>query len=242
MKGVILGIAPEARIVDLTHEVPPQDVLAGALALEAAAPYFPPGTIHVAVVDPGVGTRRRALLVTTRTAVFVGPDNGLLSLAVPAGAVTRTLDVSRSRARRKPVSATFHGRDVFAPVAAEVARGTAPARLGVATRPMRRLALPRVRRAGRRLTGTVLAVDRFGNLITNIRRADLGAAAFRRRSLSIRIGGHVVPIRHSYGSGRAGEPTALVNSGDLLEVAVRDGSAAVMLGLGRGAPVAVEAI
>jgi S-adenosylmethionine hydrolase len=240
MKGVILGIAPEARIVDLTHEVPPQDVLAGALALEAAAPYFPLGTIHVAVVDPGVGTRRRALLVTTRTAVFVGPDNGVLSLAAAAGRGTRTLDVSRSRARRKPVSATFHGRDVFAPVAAEVARGTDPLRLGVATRPMQRLALPRVRRAGGRLTGTVLAVDRFGNLITNIRRADLGA--FRRRSLSIRIGGHVVPIRHSYGNGRAGHPLALVNSADLLEVAVRDGSAAVLLAVGRGAPVVVEAV
>ena len=238
MKGVILGIAPDARIVDLTHEIPPQDVAAGALALATAAPHFPPGTIHVAVVDPGVGSRRRALLVETRAARFVGPDNGVLALAAPAARVLRTLDVSRSRARRRPVSATFHGRDVFAPVAAELARGTAPARLGVATRAMRRLRLPAVRRARGRLAGAVIWVDRFGNLVTNVGRTDL--AAFRGRRVSVTIDGHVLGIRRSYAAAPAGKALALVNSADLLEISVRDGSATAVLGLGRGARVVVE--
>src|SRR5436853_5708874 len=115
VKGVILRLAPAARIVDLTHAVPAQNVLAGAQLLASAARWFPKGTIHVAVVDPGVGTRRRAIAVETAEGWFVGPDNGLLSLAVPARSARRIVDVSRSRHRLRPVSRTFHGRDVFAP-------------------------------------------------------------------------------------------------------------------------------
>jgi S-adenosylmethionine hydrolase len=240
MKGVMLGIAPDARIVDLTHAVPPQNVAAGAHVLRSALPWFPPGTIHIAVVDPGVGTQRRALLVETVNAWFVGPDNGVLSLAAPARSVRRIIDVSGSRYRLKPVSRTFHGRDVFAPVAAALASGVEPDRLGRMIDTMQRLHTPRARRRGTALLGEVLWVDGFGNLTTNLARADLVAADFRGRGLSISIGRHVVPFRPFYASVPQGRPVALMNSSDLLEIAVNRGSAADQLAAGPGARVRVE--
>lgn len=240
MKGVLLSLAPDARIVDLTHAIPPQNVAAGAHLLRSAAPWFPPGTIHVAVVDPGVGTRRRALLVETADAYFIGPDNGLLSLAVPARAVRRIIDVSHSRHRLRPVSGTFHGRDIFAPVAAALASGVEPERLGRIVHRMERLRAPLVRRRGPALLGEVLWVDGFGNLTTNIARVDLAPAHFQRRRLSITIGRHVVPFRPSYARVPLGRPVALMNSSDLLEIAVNHGSAADQLEAGPGSRVRVE--
>ncbi len=239
MKGVILARAPEARIVDLTHAVPPQDVRAGAFLLRAAAPYFPAGTIHVAVVDPGVGGARRALVVATRTALFVAPDNGLVSLAAPAAEVRGTWDVSRSRARLATVSRTFHGRDVFAPVAAALARGVAPRTLGRRVRRIERLAWPRARRVGARTRGEVLWVDAFGNLISNVAERDLPLATFRTHRLSVTIGAHVLPLLETYADVPPGSALALVNSSGLVEIAVNRGSAARVLGLDRGARVVV---
>jgi len=241
MKGVILTRAPAARIIDLSHAIPPQDIVAGAYALRSATPYFPPGTIHVAVVDPGVGTRRRALLVETRDAFLIGPDNGLLGLAAPARQVVRTFDVSRSPVRRRPVSRTFHGRDVFAPVAAALANGAVPADLGTPTAPMQRLRLSAPSRRGPTIVGRVLWIDHFGNVITNIARTHLDHTAFRGRRVSVRIGDHVLRLRSSYTSGPAGKPLALVNSLDLIEIALPHGSAAATLGIERGARVVVEA-
>ena len=240
MKGVILGIAPHARFVDLTHDVPPQDVVAGAYALRGATRWFPRGTIHLAVVDPGVGTRRRALAIATDDAWFVGPDNGLFSFVAPAGAVRAIVDVSRSPVRLRPPSRTFHGRDVFAPVAAALACGMAIERLGRAVRSMERLPEPKVRRRGRSLYGEVLWADRYGNLTTSIGRADLEASGFRGRRLSITIGGHVVPFRSSYAAVRRDGAVALLDSADLLEIAVNHGSAADVLGAGRGDVVRVD--
>jgi S-adenosylmethionine hydrolase len=242
MKGVILGRAPTARIVDLTHAVPPQNVFAGAHALASAVRWFPRGTIHVAVVDPGVGTKRRALAIETADAWFVGPDNGLASLAVPARAIRRILDVSRSRCRLRPVSRTFHGRDVFAPVAAALASGVDPATLGTRVSTMRRLAAPKPRRRTRALVGEVLWIDGFGNATTNLAAADLARADFRGRRLSITIAGHVVPFRPTYSAVPPGRPVALVNSSELLEIAVNGGSAASALGAHVGAAVEVEVI
>jgi S-adenosylmethionine hydrolase len=241
MKGVVLGIAPRAVLVDLTHEVPPQDVRAGAFLLQSATPYFPAGTIHVAIVDPGVGTNRRALLVETRDAFFLAPDNGLVSLAVAASDVVRLLDVSHSPYRRAVVSRTFHGRDVFAPVAGRLAAGIPPTRLGHSTRSMLRLRVPAVRAIGRQLIGQVLWSDRFGNLITNVRRRDLAAAgAFRSRGVSVTINDHALRLCGSYAAAMAGRAVALVNSSDLLEIAVNRGSAAAVLGAGRGARVTIQ--
>jgi len=239
MKGVILGAAPAARLVDLTHEVPPQNVVAGAYALASAAPWFPARTIHVAVVDPGVGTRRRALLIETADAWFVGPDNGVLSLAVPARAIRRIFDVSRSRVRLRPTSRTFHGRDVFAPVAAALAAGEDPATLGTSIRTIERLRPPAARRRSGRVFGQVLWADRYGNLTTNVGRAELESAGFRGRRLSTTIGAHVVPFRASYGSVRPDRAVAVVNSSDLLEIAVNHGSAAERFGAGPGTRISV---
>ncbi|MCC6763345.1 MAG: SAM-dependent chlorinase/fluorinase [Deltaproteobacteria bacterium] len=242
MKGVILRTAPAARLVDLTHDVPPQNVLAGAYALAGAARWFPRGTIHVAVVDPGVGARRRALLVETTNAWFVGPDNGLLSLAAPAAAVRRVFDVSRSPVRLRPVSRTFHGRDVFAPVAAALAAGVDPRTLGTPLRAIARLRTPAPRRHGGKLVGTVLWADGFGNLATNVGRAHLARAAFLGRRLSITIEGHVLPFRPSYASVPAGRALALVNSSDVLEIAVNRGSAAERFDVRPGTTVTVERV
>ena len=239
MKGVILRAAPRAHIVDLTHGIPPQNVVAGAYALASAVRFFPGGTIHVAVVDPGVGTRRRALAVETDDGWFVGPDNGIASLAAPASKVRRVFDVSRSRVRLRPVSRTFHGRDVFAPVAAALAAGIDPASLGRPTKAMERLPERTARRRGRTLVGEVLFQDVFGNLATSITRADLARAGFLGRRLSITIDGHVIPLRSSYASVPAGRAVGLVNSADLVEIAVNRGSAADALAIGIGARVTI---
>ncbi len=240
MKGVILSVAPAARIVDLTHAVPAQSILAGAHLLASAVRWFPRGTIHVAVVDPGVGTRRRALAIETADGWFVGPDNGVLGLAAPTREVRRILDVSRSPYRLRPVSRTFHGRDVFAPVAAALAGGVDPRRLGTTVETMQRLRPPRPLRRGNALVGEVLWVDGFGNATTNVSAGDLGRAAFRGQRLSITIAGHVVPFRSTYAAVPPGRAVALVNSSDLLEIAVHAGSASVELGANPGVTVRVE--
>lgn len=236
MKGVIATRAPGVPVVDVSHGIPPQDVLAGALVLRHAAPWFPPRTIHVAVVDPGVGSARRALCVETDRALFVGPDNGLLSLAAPADRVRRAVELADERFFLTPRSATFHGRDVFAPVAAALATGIDAGALGPSCGAIERLALPEPQRAGNTLRGEVIYVDRFGNLVTNV-----AGDAFPREGASVNIGGAGIPhVAASYASGSPGSLVAVVNSWNLLEIAVRNGSAARTLTLGVGAPVAVQ--
>ena len=171
MKGVIATRAPGVTVVDVSHGVPAQDVLAGALVLRHAVPWFPSGTMHVAVVDPGVGSDRRALCVETDRALLVGPDNGLLSLAAPAAAVRRIVELTEERFFLSPRSQTFHGRDVFAPVAAALATGTDPARARPTGRRSRASGAPRaVAGTADVLRGEVVYVDRFGNLVTNLAR------------------------------------------------------------------------
>jgi len=239
MKGVILSAAPGVQLVDLTHEVPAQNILAGAYALASATRWFPSRTIHVTVVDPGVGTRRRALLIETADAWFVGPDNGVLSLAAPARAVRRIFDVSRSLVRLQPTSRTFHGRDVFAPVAAALAAGADPSALGTRVRSMERLRPPVVRRRKESIVGEVLWVDGYGNLTTNVGRSYLEGSGFRGRRLCTTIGAHVVPVRASYASVAPKTAVAVVNSSELLEIAVNRGSAAERFAAGPGTRITV---
>jgi S-adenosylmethionine hydrolase len=239
MTGVIAARAPGAAIIDVTHGVPPQDVLAGALVLRHAAPYFPTGTIHVAVVDPGVGGPRRPLCVETARASFVGPDNGLLSLAAPADEVRRIVELREERFHLTPKSATFHGRDVFAPVAAALAHGVSASDLGPEVGEMHRLALPAVERVGGGLRGQVVYVDHFGNLLTNVSDADLGAFPHRALSISIRDV-RLAGVAPSYAAVAPGEPVAVVNSWGLLEIAVREGSARATFGGRVGDPVLIE--
>lgn len=237
LKGVVLGIADDARVVDLTHDVPPQDVLTGALLLERSARWFPKGTIHVAIVDPGVGSKRRAIAIACRDRTFVGPDNGLLSLAAARHGVVRAVELANPAYRLRDLSSTFHGRDLFAPAAAHLAAGVPIDRLGPTLRRFERLRWPAPRVSGRRTTGRVLFVDRFGNLVTNVARERLP-----RGRATVSIGSlHGAPVRDTYADVEPGELLALVGSFGLLEVAVRDGSAARALALGAGAKVVVEA-
>jgi len=237
LKGVIAGRAPGVPVVDLSHGVPPQDVRTAALVLRQAVPYFPAGTVHVAVVDPGVGGTRRAICIETARAFLVGPDNGVLSLV--AADVRRVVELTETQFQLHPRSATFHGRDVFAPVAAALATGTPADALGPALADFVRIDLPRPARDGGAVRGEVIAVDRFGNLATNV---DEGAlAAFSRRRLSISIAGRRLDgVAGSYDAVAPGEAVAVLNSWGFLEIAVRDGSASRTLGAGVGTPVAVE--
>src|SRR5262245_21477138 len=238
MKGVALGICPAARLVDLTHEVPPQAIRLGALVLRSAVDFFPPGTVHLAVVDPGVGTARTPVLVVTERGSLVGPDNGLLAPAAAALGVRAVHRLAREQYFRHPVSDTFHGRDIFAPVAAHLAAGTAPASFGPALPALQPLALPEPRSAAGAVHGEVVYVDRFGNLVTNIPASAL--ASFRHQSLSVRIAGMTIsPLAPAYAAAAPGAPVALIGSWRTLEVAVRDGNAAERLQVGLATPVTV---
>jgi S-adenosylmethionine hydrolase len=223
MKGVIATLAPKATIVDITHEVPPQDVAAGAFALAQAAREFPPGTVHVAVVDPGVGSARAGVVIDAGGQRFVGPDNGLFELAAPS---PRAVHRIASKAFMAPSpSATFHGRDVFAVAAARLAAGAKARAAG----PAHALAGSLGGERGDR----VVHVDRFGNLVTNV-RWKTGAPA------TVRIGRRTLRWARTYAEVDPDELLAYVGSAGTLEIAVRDGSAAKRLGLGRGARVSVR--
>jgi len=242
MKGVMLGIAEAARrplaLVDVTHEVEPHDITEGALALEAAAPYFPPGTVHLAVVDPGVGTARRGLALAAGGHVFVGPDNGLFTAFLEAGE-WRAFELAEADYRLPFVSRTFHGRDVFAPAAAHVATGVDPARLGPPLSDPVRLAWPEVHAVAGAVAGAVVHADRFGNLITSIHARTLAPV---NGDLVIRVGGREVPLVGTYGDLLVGRPGALIGSSGRLEIAVREGSAATLLRARRGTAVVVSRI
>jgi len=236
MKGAILGIARSVQLVDVTHEVAPHDVAEGALALEAAAPYFPPGTVHLGVVDPGVGTARRGLAVLARGQVFVGPDNGLFTPFLDAGDWT-AFELAAPEYRLPAVSRTFHGRDVFAPAAAHVAAGVAPSRLGPRVTDPVRLAWPAPVPSAAGVTGVVVHVDRFGNLVTSIPAAALAGAG---ADAVLTVGGRRLALVSTYGELERGRPGALVGSTGRIEVAVREGSAARLLRAARGMRVVLS--
>ena len=233
MKGVILGICPDARLVDLTHEIDRQDVRGAQLALESAVGFFPPGTVHLAVVDPGVGSARRPLALESGGRRFVGPDNGLFTFALAdPGWTAVTLEAPRFRLPE--VSRTFHGRDVFAPAAAHLARGVGLAELGPPARDLVCQPLPVARREGARLLGEVLAVDRFGNLITSITVAQLAGAP----GVAVEVAGRSLGApRESYLEGERDRAAPIMGSQGRLEIFVRDGDARALLGAGPGTPV-----
>jgi S-adenosyl-L-methionine hydrolase (adenosine-forming) len=232
MKGVIAGIAPGAVVVDLTHEVPPQDVRTAAVHLWMAYRYFPPRTVFVSVVDPGVGTRRRILAAETAEGIFLAPDNGLLTRVLRESPPRRVVSVDARRHGLPAVSATFHGRDVFAPVAARVARGLAVAGLGPAVRDWVELPLAAPERTARGGSGTILLVDRFGNAMTDI------PGGWARPGDLLRVRGRpVAEVVAAYGDVPRGRVAAVVSSAGTLEIAVNGGSAARRLGLEAGMSV-----
>ena len=221
MKGVILGINPGVHIVDLCHQVEPYDILGGALTLAAAYSYFPPRTVHVVVVDPGVGTSRRPIAAEAGSWLFVAPDNGVLELVFRRHAA-KVWSLRAGQFALKPTSSTFHGRDVFAPAAALLAQGAAPGELGNPVDDFVRLAIPEPRVVSARLKeGVVLKVDRFGNLITNLPVEDLPAG------FAVTVGeAQIQTLRPSYAAGAPGEVFLIAGSSGYLEISMNQGSAA----------------
>jgi S-adenosylmethionine hydrolase len=239
MKAVILGICPDATIFDVTHDIPPQDVVSGALELEATVAYLPPGTVVVAVVDPGVGSRRKAVAVEVAGLRLVGPDNGLIELAVRGRTDVSVVEISNPAYMRPTVSRTFEGRDRFAPAAAWLASGIALNELGPSVDSLVPLDLPMVTGSEHDLAGTVMRVDRFGNLVTNITSPMLERIG---GTPSISIGQTTIDrLSTCYADLAHGAIGALVGSQDRLEIAVNGGSAAGVLNVGRGAAVRVRA-
>ncbi len=242
MKGVILSLAPQATIVDICHTVEARNILAAGYILSAAYPFFSPGTVHVAVVDPGVGTSRRPVAVAARGQHFVGPDNGLFSFLLSgtlAGSIV-AVHLTQEAFWLPDVSATFHGRDIFSPVAAHLLNGVALSALGRLLPPSDLVCLeaPRPVPQGDALVGMVVHVDIFGNLITNIAGDSLSDG-----SAEVIIAGHSISgLSRTYGDRPAGELLALVGSSGYLEIAVASGSAAERLGAGSGTPVHVGRI
>jgi hypothetical protein len=242
MKGVILGIAPGVTLVDLTHNIPPQDILGGALALDDAADAFPPGVIHVVVVDPGVGTSRRPLAVATERETLVGPDNGVFAPLLARRRTMQAVVLVNPACRREPVSPTFHGRDLFAPAAAYLAAGTPLHDLGPPAGGLVGLDTPQPRFAPDAIEAHVLRIDRFGNLVTDLRGEDLirwlGSAP--RKSIAFEAGSlRVQGLVLTYAAVPPGESVAYVGSSGRLEIGLHGGNAAAASGALRGAVVRV---
>lgn len=241
MKGVILSINPEVNIVDITHSVLAHDILDGALAIGQAYKYFPPKTVHVVVVDPSVGTERRPILVAGDTHYFVAPDNGVLSSVYDQSEALYAWNIVSEHYFRNPVSKTFHGRDIFAPVAAWMTKSWQTSAFGEPITDFVRFTIPKPKVSGNTAKGIVLRVDYFGNLVTNFTPGDVPALAAADGKFTIRAGnGAITKMVPTFANGAAGEAVGVIGSSGYLEIAVNKGSAARTLGVGRGAEVTVE--
>ena len=243
MKGVILDIVPEAAIVDISHAVQAFDVLDGALAISQAYSYFPNGTVHVVVVDPGVGTERRPILASSDAYHFVAPDNGVLSMVYAREERMHVRHITAEHYFRQPVSATFHARDVFAPVAAYLAKQVDSHKFGDEIEDYVRFAAPKPKAvAENRIRGVVMKVDRFGNLITNVDAPTLAVLdPAGGGGLHVELGGGpAAPVVSYYGAVAPGAVGAVLGSSGHLELFVNRGSATVLLGAGPGTPLRVR--
>ncbi|HPM84635.1 MAG TPA: SAM-dependent chlorinase/fluorinase [Candidatus Anammoximicrobium sp.] len=239
IKGVILSIHPHAVLVDITHDIAPQDVRQGALVLEDVTPRFPESSIHVAVVDPGVGTDRRVLAAEIGRRYYIAPDNGLLGRLIGRDPDARVMALTKREYWLSAVSATFHGRDILAPVAAHLSLGTALEELGEAWDQPVQVSWPEAVVEKNRLQGEIIAIDTFGNLISNITQ-DLIAATRAPDAATVHCGGRTISgIVATYGQRPPGTPIALVGSSNRLEIAVVNGNAAVELRAQVGEAVSV---
>jgi S-adenosyl-L-methionine hydrolase (adenosine-forming) len=240
MKGVILNINPAARIVDINHNVAPFDILDGALTIANAYQYFPPRTIHVVIVDPGVGTERRPLLVSGEKQYFIAPDNGVLSMIFERESCT-VRHVTAEHYFLNPVSPTFHGRDVFAPTAAWLAKAWQTEAFGEEITDHVRFTVPKPKPSGPAVKGVVLRVDAFGNLMTNLTSDHIPPETLASGSIKLTVNGkEISKMVRTFGDGSPGEPIAFFGSAGYLEIAVNRGNAARTLGANRGAEVALH--
>ncbi len=241
MKAAILGICPNAILVDVTHEIAKFSVRMGAFVVASAAPYFPEGSVHVAVVDPGVGTIRRSIVIQTKKAFFVGPDNGVLVLAAQKQSIESIHELANPRFMLPKVSNTFHGRDVFAPAAAHLLNGVKPAEFGPEISEAAVVEFAKVKRKNDVLVGEVLHVDGFGNVITNISEKELaqnnvkGAVSVELPSCELRL-----EFCRAYGETKPYEPLALIGSHGFLEISINQGNAAKKFKTKAGDPIKVS--
>jgi S-adenosyl-L-methionine hydrolase (adenosine-forming) len=242
LKGVLLKINPELTIVDITHNVSAFDLLDGALTIGAAYSYFPARTIHIVVVDPGVGTERRPLLVTAANQYFVAPDNGVLSLIYEREA--ENLVVRHATAEHyylQPVSRTFHGRDIFGPVAAWLSKGWQTPAMGEEITDFQKFVLPRAKAGEGGTQGVVLRIDTFGNLMTNLRAEDLPESDTLGEELNLKVGNHTITrLVDTFAQGGPDEPVAYLGSSGYLEIGINRANASRKLAIGRGTPVTLS--
>jgi S-adenosyl-L-methionine hydrolase (adenosine-forming) len=237
LKGVLLSANPVVQLIDISHDIEPQNLRQGAIVLSEATPWFPAGTIHVAVVDPGVGTSRRMIFVKIGEQQYLAPDNGLLSLLLKRTPVSEMFEVANAKLWRAEVSNTFHGRDILAPVAAKLSLGLEPSKLGPRIENLQSLDWPEPRIGARRIHGIVQWGDRFGNLITNVHRDLLP------QSGEMRIQGgnrEIQGVQRTYADRAAGSLIALIGSSGFLEIAVVNGNAAELLHVSTGATISIE--
>jgi S-adenosylmethionine hydrolase len=240
MKGVILNINPAARIVDLNHSVVPCDILDGALSIANAYRYFPSRTIHVVIVDPGVGTERRPILVSGEKQFFVAPDNGVLSMIFERESCT-VRHITAAHYFLNPVSPTFHGRDIFAPTAGWLSKAFQTEAFGEVVTDFVRFTMPKAKSSGQAVKGVILRVDAFGNLMTNLTAEDIPIGALGGGAIKLAVNGkQVLKFGQTFASGNPGEPIAVLGSAGYVEIAVNRGNAARTLGVNRGAEVTLD--
>lgn len=238
-KAVILKINPTAQIVDVCHEVKPQDIPQAAFLLKNSFRYFPSGTVHLVVVDPGVGSKRKKIIAQTKNYFFVGPDNGILSLALKDERPVKVIEITNKKYFLKPVSDTFHGRDVFAPVSAYVSKGEDIRKFGRTIKSFKVLELPAVKVTKHELTGEIIYIDRFGNLVSNIDRDTL-ENFIKNKKFRILIKNKTIDnLSHSYSEGTHQRPIALIDSFNYLEIAINSHSARDYLRADKGAKIKV---
>lgn len=232
MKGVILSICPDVEIVDISHEVPKYNIRYGAFLLSQVAPYYPEGTIHMVVIDPGVGISRRRIIVKGEHCLYVGPDNGVFSFVMEKERVVKAVEITDKRFMLPPVSSTFEGRDVFAPVAAYLAKGVKLEEFGSEIQDLVRLPIARVETIDETITGEIIHIDSFGNIVTNIQRDSLNESKIVEGSflkITTEKGSNVVAFCKTYSEVPTGELLTIIGSCGFLEIAVNQGSAEALL-------------
>lgn len=240
MKGVILQINPRCRMIDVSHQVTPHDIHEGAFLLANAYSYFPRGTIHLAVVDPGVGGPRKPVLLVTQNYFFVGPDNGLFTFVAQREKVKQVVVLTKKKYHLSKISMTFHGRDIFAPVAAHLSLGIKPSALGHKIDSLFPSRFEGAFIKDGNLHGEILHVDSFGNLITNVDETKI-SRYIRGRPFAVQVGRKSIHgLRQGYWEGKKGEPVALLGSGGFVEISVREGSAQKILKVKKGDSIVIS--
>lgn len=240
MKAVILKVNPQAKIIDICHEIKPQDITEAAFLLKSSFRYFPEGSVHLAVVDPGVGSERKIVIVKTRNYFFVAPDNGILSPTLENEPPIELIDVTNKTYFLKPISSTFHGRDIFAPIAAYLSRGKSIRSFGRKIESFKRLELPRIKMDSENLVGEIIYIDRFGNLISNIDKDNLFNFIKGKRFKICIKNKAIEKISRSYFEGASLKPLALVGSSNYLEIALNSGSARDKLRVSKGDKIIIR--